>query len=322
MRCKVKGCPREKETRGYCDMHYRRWLKTGRPGLAIPLKKRPTKDEEEMIVRIYKELQSTKKVGEKSGFSAETVRRVVGAEPGLLLPPGSGTAKDLDESFFESWSPEMAWCLGLLWTDGCLTERHSIELTSTDRDVLEKFKKSVSGEQKISKCYDRRRGYSWFRYRFGSLVVANRLRELGLTERKSLVVDFPRIPHKYLRHFLRGVFDGDGSVMWQPRDKAVRLSFATGSDKMKRDLVRVFKERGYRISSKYEPKYVERSAVRAKKVGRPRTAGHCWNIKLNRIDDIRDFFNWIYRDVPRRMRMDRKYEDFRTYLKKYDFIRK
>jgi len=35
-RCLVPGCGRDARTRGWCRMHYRRWLKNGHPGEPTP----------------------------------------------------------------------------------------------------------------------------------------------------------------------------------------------------------------------------------------------------------------------------------------------
>ena len=39
--CSVEGCERLVKARGWCDMHYQRWYKTGEHGDALPLKGRP-----------------------------------------------------------------------------------------------------------------------------------------------------------------------------------------------------------------------------------------------------------------------------------------
>ena len=35
---------------------------------------------------------------------------------------------------------------------------------------------------------------------------------LGLTPNKSLTMQFPNMPNEFIRHFIRGCWDGDGSV--------------------------------------------------------------------------------------------------------------
>lgn len=116
----------------------------------------------------------------------------------------------LNELFFQKWSPGMAWILGLLYTDGTLY-RNNISLNLIDYEVLEKVKKLLGFTGDIKRI---RQSGNIERYiyslRFSHKAVAADLRSLGLIERKSLVLVFPKIPENYTRHFIRGCWDGDG----------------------------------------------------------------------------------------------------------------
>lgn len=75
--------------------------------------------------------------------------------------------------------------------------------------------------------------------RIGSHKIYNDLFELGLYPNKSLTVNFPKIPQKYLGHFIRGYFDGDGCIYFEKRKgskgqliiKRIRTIFTSGSKK-------------------------------------------------------------------------------------------
>ena len=50
---------------------------------------------------------------------------------------------------------------------------------------------------------------------FKDMRIGERLKELGCVARKSLVLEFPnetQVPKHLLNHFIRGYFDGDGSI--------------------------------------------------------------------------------------------------------------
>ena len=53
------------------------------------------------------------------------------------------------------------------------------------------------------------------------------LLELGLHPNKSLTIQFPTVPDHLVRHFIRGCWDGDGSVYWA--DRHIAASFVSGS---------------------------------------------------------------------------------------------
>ena len=54
---------------------------------------------------------------------------------------------------------------------------------------------------------------------------------LGLTPNKSLTMQFPNMPNEFVRHFIRGCWDGDGSVYVDKytRHNTLCASFVSGS---------------------------------------------------------------------------------------------
>ncbi len=115
----------------------------------------------------------------------------------------------------------MAYAVGLLTTDGCLSKdgRH-IDFTSKDKDLIETFKDCLGLTNKIGK---KTSGYtnkkSSFRVQFGDINFYKWLLKIGLTPHKSKSVGVLKIPDKVFFDFLRGCFDGDGTIFsyWDPR---------------------------------------------------------------------------------------------------------
>lgn len=311
MACSVAGCPNPVHAKGMCNMHYRRFRRYGAPGGVGPLRVKVTAGLEDKVTARYKDGLSMDRIADELGIGHGTVGAILNRRCPKSIRP-QYNALGLDETFFDRFSPEMAWCLGWLWTDGCLTKQSSVELASNDLDVLEKFRKAVKGKQKISWSEDKKRGYRFSRYRFNSVYVASKLRQLGMTERKSLVVRFPAVPKEHLRHFLRGVFEGDGSV--KPNGTGVAVTICTASSAMKDGLMRALIGFGLRPICHKEEKTIVRKQVN----GRLKTGKHhLWVIAINRIADIQNFYNIIYGGVPSDIRMDRKHDRYLKLLKKY-----
>lgn len=121
----------------------------------------------------------------------------------------------------ETWSPNLAYIVGLLATDGCLSPPgHLIDLTSKDREQLENFRRCVGVDSRITKKHSGGREY--LRIQFKNTLFYNFLISIGLTPAKSRTLGPLAIPEKYFFHFLRGVFDGDGSTYsyWDSRWKS------------------------------------------------------------------------------------------------------
>lgn len=112
---------------------------------------------------------------------------------------------------------EKAYWLGFLYADGCITEdkrgNFGVELTLKESDYnhLVKFKEFLSSEHKI--YY--RANVKAYRIIFKDKEISNDLINLGCIPRKSLILKFPtkeQVSDKFLKDFVRGYVDGDGSI--------------------------------------------------------------------------------------------------------------
>lgn len=135
---------------------------------------------------------------------------------------------DINEGFFAKWSPEMAYVLGLIITDGCISEAGTVSLSMNDLELLKKVKEVIRSEHNITPSKHQSGLYC---FSFTREKLARDLNELGIVHRKSLIVKFPNVPREHLPDFIRGVFDGDGSVYFEPRSPKypVRSKFVSSS---------------------------------------------------------------------------------------------
>lgn len=113
------------------------------------------------------------------------------------------------------WSPELAYAIGLIATDGNLSrDGQHITLRSSDLDQMETFKKCLrlsnrivapptSGQYATRTCY---------RIQFGGAQFYRWLLSIGLFPQKTYTLGPIAVPNKFFRDFLRGHLDGDGSI--------------------------------------------------------------------------------------------------------------
>ena len=123
------------------------------------------------------------------------------------------------------WSPNFAYAIGLIVTDGCLSNngRH-ITFVSKDIQQINNFLHCLGITVKIGKTYSGYKGTWAHRVQFGDVLFYKFLVGIGLTPAKSLTLKQIKIPNKYFFHFLRGCFDGDGTI-YSYWDKRWRSSF-------------------------------------------------------------------------------------------------
>jgi len=121
-------------------------------------------------------------------------------------------AKLPDKDF--KWSADLAYVIGLIVTDGCLSGdgRHII-MRSCDTQLLKTFKKCLNLSNRISETFNngwgKKRAY---RIQFGNVQLYRWLLKIGLFPAKTYTIKKINVPDKYFRDFLRGHLDGDGYI--------------------------------------------------------------------------------------------------------------
>ncbi|MDD2657929.1 MAG: LAGLIDADG family homing endonuclease [Candidatus Pacebacteria bacterium] len=122
----------------------------------------------------------------------------------------------VNKDFFKKWSPEMAYVLGFFAADGYMTLNSSgaryWNIQITDRIILERIKKAIQSDHKISVRIRRGNEKIIYRLQIGNKVMCADLQALGFSPNKTKSLAIPHVPKKYLSHFVRGYFDGDGNV--------------------------------------------------------------------------------------------------------------
>jgi len=121
--------------------------------------------------------------------------------------PGTVSRRNISQD----WTPELAYAIGLLATDGCLSPAgHLVDLTSKDKEQLENFSKCLRADFTIGTKAAKIEKRISFRVQFKNVMFYQFLETIGLTPRKSKTIGRLNIPPMFLWDFLRGVYDGDG----------------------------------------------------------------------------------------------------------------
>lgn len=166
----------------------------------------------------------------------------------------------LNEYFFDKWTSEMAYVLGFWFADGYMRKEKSyrIVFSSNDYELMQQIRRVLGSSHPLRRqIHDKT-----LQMIIHSKYMYKKLSKLGGLRNKSLIMDFPDIPSKYLKDFIRGYFDGDGSVFYvnylstknNKPYKELRSNFTSGSRKFLEKLMRILnKEIGLTIKklSKY-----------------------------------------------------------------------
>lgn len=144
----------------------------------------------------------------------------------------------VNESFFSKWSPVMAYILGYTYADGNIHGLRGKKSTwwywridSSDKQIIIDISDAVEwgGKVYIGKSPGHYGKKPMYRLAIGSNKLVADLRNLGLTQNKTKVMQPPDIPSQFLSHFMRGYFDGDGRMGWHISGSLRYISTGIGS---------------------------------------------------------------------------------------------
>lgn len=132
----------------------------------------------------------------------------------MEMPFRSHRKYRINMAVFENRDAISFYLLGAYLTDGCIYRNRSshgseafvVDLASRDKDWLEVIKALVCPQKPI-----RIHGGAWH-FRLTSRELAEWFLGNGCCERKSTILRLPIVPRRFVPYFIRGVFDGDGSV--------------------------------------------------------------------------------------------------------------
>ena len=204
--------------------------------------------------------------------------------------------KKINKNIFEVINTEeKAYWLGFLYADGYvgLTDNR-VELTLQLSDVnhIEKFKTFLNSDCKISTNSYRSR------LSIKDEKIKKDLINLGCTPQKSLILKFPtddKVPKELIRHFIRGYFDGDGSLCVTEKTRSIDV---LGTYDF---LYQLCLESGIDTNKIYVSKSKSNKVFR---------------IVLGSKSDLYNFSKYMYDDCN--IYLDRKYEKFKKLMEYYN----
>ena len=182
----------------------------------------PEKDKQKMI-NMYLDGYNSYTIGDVFDMSYKQII-VVLEEYGVSRMYSGGTRKySLNEHYFDVIDNQnKAYILGLLFADGWNDDKTnviSISLEESDKDILVKVKNELGfgGDLYYIDYSDSKERYgrnmrNQYRLNIRSYIMTKALEKIGCANRKSLKLEFPIIPIDLYPHFIRGYFDGDGSL--------------------------------------------------------------------------------------------------------------
>lgn len=201
----------------------------------------------------------------------------------------------LDVKFFDIIdTEEKAYVLGLIYADGNISQKSNawnIRLQETDKDILQKISEIIRNPNKLYYIKYDNNWQNQYCLQITNKHMHDSLISHGAIPNKSLILKFDRnemIPELY-RHFIRGYFDGDGTLVHSKHDTIVGIAGTNDfcsviSEIIQKELnipVHIYKCRNNDITKE---------------------------LRISGVNNCRLFLDWIYNDS--KIYMDRKFEKY------------
>jgi len=120
--------------------------------------------------------------------------------------------KEVNKDFFKEPSANMAWVMGLMFSDGCYY-RNQFSIKSIDRQLLETVKSVMESTYTIRQTEKTSAGSLVYVLDVCGSKLEVTPEYWGMHSHKTFTIKYPEnLPDKYAPDFIRGLFDGDGHV--------------------------------------------------------------------------------------------------------------
>ncbi|TSC94171.1 MAG: hypothetical protein CEN87_624 [Parcubacteria group bacterium Licking1014_1] len=208
-----------------------------------------------------------------------------------------------NDNFFKTLIPSSTYWLGFVTADGCLycgknkSKKFQIALKESDVGHLRYFKKALNSNVKIYFIKSNRSaGFS-----LSSSVIFDSLVSLGVLPNKSFSMGTVSVPNNLMSHFIRGVFDGDGSLSGE---RITHLQIAiVGHTPLLRQIQNIFiKKCGVKKVNLYPASYANGCTI-----SRLQYTG----------SQIFRILGFLYKNSTEETRLKRKYEKYLMFKNKF-----
>lgn len=264
----------------------------------------------ELAKQLYLEGKSLTKIAKQVGIERHKLSYLLKKDGITIIQ--NGAKHEYIENIFEIIdTEEKAYWLGFLYADGNIIPygkyEVKISLAYKDLEHVEKFGdfvlKNHNGKELVHPYMAKLKGKE---FPSAKVAVTNKkivtdLIALGCTENKSLTLKFPnenQVPKDLQRHFIRGYFDGDGSIStpknsYGPRKNRRTISFI-GTQDFLQSIIDIFVNE---VCTDFGgiTLYQKRNQ-------------QAWQFSKTKYDTNKEIYKYLYRDAT--IYLERKYERF------------
>lgn len=257
------------------------------------------------ILSFYKNGISIKTLGKKYRINKSKIEKLIkdSGEKIRTFEEAKRIINFNENIFDEINTQENAYWLGFLYADGYNNEENgslSIGLKRDDRNHIERFcdfincpKSHIKDGSVFLKTTNKE--YPTSSIKLYSNHLSLTLKDKGCPQAKSFIINFPTwLDEKLIPHFVRGYFDGDGSIKMNEKTKEWKINIC-GTDNFVSFIKKHTKEK---------------LDINFSKTYHSETENNTWLINLSGNIQIEKFCEWLYNDKKPGYYLERKYNRY------------
>jgi hypothetical protein len=263
------------------------------------------------IKKLYGAGVSAKNLGIKYSIDKRRVQKWAKEDNALRDASTAGRFIEFDQKVFDTIdTEEKYYWFGFMLAD-CYNynnERISISLQSRDLEHMKQFARFMKMSEDRVWVAKNKEGKEYCGLIMNSTYLATQFDKLGCPQAKSFIVKYPNwVEADFHRHFIRGFFDGNGSIKMNKKTKEWRICIC--STKELNDKIKEIVEKTLEINV-----YVNYHS---------KTGNNTYTSNISGNEQVFKFCRWLYE--PHTVRLERKYNRYilllnqqknRTFFKK------
>lgn len=269
----------------------------------VPIRGNNKKLDENIIIEMYiSNLYTVKDICDKFNISKNKVRNVL--LKNNIVSKSSKKYNYNCDIFSNIDTQDKSYWLGFLYADGYVRQRNKIgselklKLSIKDQEHLIKFKNFISSDD-LPISYEEYRNSKNCKISINSKKIVNDLINNGCINKKSKIILFPNLKEDMIRHFIRGYFDGDGSIS---HGKSICLNMISGSYEFLQSVSDILHRKAF--------------CKKATLVGRSKNFKY---IQYSTKEDLLKIYNYLYNDSC--IYLNRKKDKFAYILENYEELK-
>lgn len=263
--------------------------------------KQISQEQQKEILKLYTvQNKSVNYISKIFGVNNSVITRLLKSKNIPIRSNNFYKSKYFDKYYFDNIdSEDKAYFLGFIYADGYVSKKtFGIRISTKDECLLETLKQKLHSEHKIIYSIGAQTKYG--EVDSCSISITNKyfvdnLISKGVIYNKTGRITFPDetiIPEQLKRHFIRGYFDGNGSVY--KSNSGIVVGF-DGSEAFLSQIL-------------YELNKLFKTVVKVNKY----KDRNCYYIKIGGNNHMRIFYNYLYKDTT--IFLERKKIVFEKYL--------